>query len=114
MATGTRAGARDKAGAAAVAAHDAGPAEDPALEEILRVLTAARDGDFSVRLRTRRRDVIGEIQQRTNELIAMNGRMAKELARVARIIGRQGRMTERVSLHAPTASGARRSSPSTP
>ena len=62
------------------------------------MLTAARDGDFSVRLRARRRDVIGDIQQRCNELIAINARQAKELARVARIIGRDGRMTERVSL----------------
>ncbi|MEA2156632.1 MAG: hypothetical protein QOE11_2772, partial [Solirubrobacteraceae bacterium] len=75
-----------------------GAIEDPALEELLRVLTAARDGDFSVRLRARRRDVMGDVQQRTNELIALNARMSKELARVARIIGREGRMTERVSL----------------
>ncbi len=75
-----------------------GPADDPALEELLRVLTAARDGDFSVRLRARRRDVMGEVQQRTNELIALNARMSRELARVARIIGREGRLTERVSL----------------
>jgi HAMP domain-containing protein/signal transduction histidine kinase/DNA-binding response OmpR family regulator len=75
-----------------------GTRDEQALEELLRVLTAARDGDFSVRLRARRRDVIGDVQQRTNELIAVNGRMAKELARVSRIIGREGRMTERVSL----------------
>jgi HAMP domain-containing protein/CheY-like chemotaxis protein/nitrogen-specific signal transduction histidine kinase len=72
--------------------------DEQALEEVLRVLTAARDGDFSVRLRARRRDVIGDVQQRCNELIALNGRMAKELARVSRVIGREGRMTERVSL----------------
>ena len=80
--------------------HDAadGPPEDPALEELLRVLTEARDGNFSVRMRARRRDVMGEVQQRANELIALNARMAKELARVSRIIGREGRMTERVSL----------------
>ena len=57
---------------------------------MLRVLTAARDGDFSVRLRARRRDVIGDVQQRCNELIALNARQAKELARVSRIIGREG------------------------
>src|SRR3954447_587484 len=74
------------------------PPEDPGLEELLRVLTEARDGNFSVRLRARRRDVMGEVQQCTNELIALNARMAKELARVSRIIGREGRMTERVSL----------------
>ncbi|MEA2224082.1 MAG: hypothetical protein QOH83_2458, partial [Solirubrobacteraceae bacterium] len=94
MATGTKAAARTKAGTA----QDGDPQEDPALEEILRVLTAARDGDFSVRLRARRRDVVGDIQQRINELVATNARMAKELGRVARIIGREGRMTERVSL----------------
>jgi HAMP domain-containing protein/CheY-like chemotaxis protein len=72
--------------------------DEQALEEVLRVLTAARDGDFSVRLRARRRDVVGDVQQRCNELIALNARMAKELARVSRVIGREGRMTERVSL----------------
>ncbi|MEA2219578.1 MAG: hypothetical protein QOJ35_2204, partial [Solirubrobacteraceae bacterium] len=75
-----------------------GTRDEQALEEILRVLTAARDGDFAVRLRARRRDVIGDVQQRCNELIALNARMAKELARVSRVIGREGRMTERVSL----------------
>jgi HAMP domain-containing protein/CheY-like chemotaxis protein/GAF domain-containing protein len=99
MATGAKPAGRRAAGAngGKVSQGDE-PREDPALEEVLRVLTAARDGDFSVRLRARRRDVIGDIQQRTNELIAINARQAKELARVARIIGREGRMTERVSL----------------
>ena len=99
MATGAKPAGRRAAGAnSGGAPRDDEPREDPALEELLRVLTAARDGDFSVRLRARRRDVIGDIQQRTNELIAINARQAKELARVARIIGREGRMTERVSL----------------
>ena len=99
MATGARPAARRAAGPNGGTAPPAEePREDPALEEVLRVLTAARDGDFSVRLRARRRDVVGDIQQRCNELIAINARQAKELARVARIIGREGRMTERVSL----------------
>ena len=97
MATGARTATRRSAAAAGNGSVD-DQRDDPALEELLRVLTAARDGDFSVRLRARRRDVIGEIQQRCNELIAINARQAKELARVARIIGREGRMTERVSL----------------
>jgi hypothetical protein len=69
-----------------------------ALEEILAALSAARDGDFSPRLRTRRRDLIGELQVRTNELLDVNARMARELARVSRVIGREGRMMERASL----------------
>jgi HAMP domain-containing protein/signal transduction histidine kinase/DNA-binding response OmpR family regulator len=96
MATSAKPATRRKAADAAAQGDE--PRDDPALEELLRVLTAARDGDFSVRLRARRRDIVGEIQQRCNELIALNGRQAKELARVSRIIGREGRMTERVSL----------------
>src|SRR4051812_48979256 len=69
-----------------------------ALEEVLTALTAARDGDFSPRLRTRRRDLIGELQVRTNELLEVNARMARELSRVSRVIGREGRMMERASL----------------
>jgi HAMP domain-containing protein/signal transduction histidine kinase/PleD family two-component response regulator len=100
MATDAKTRARGRAGAATRAAspNGDGEPEDPALEELLRVLTEARDGNFSVRLRARRRDLMGDVQQRTNELLALNARMAKELARVARIIGREGRMSERVSL----------------
>ncbi|HSD75905.1 MAG TPA: HAMP domain-containing protein, partial [Solirubrobacteraceae bacterium] len=74
------------------------PRDEQALEGILRALTAARDGDFGVRLPARRRDVVGDIQARVNELVEQNARMAKELARVSRVIGRDGRMTERASL----------------
>ena len=98
MAAGAKPAGRRGTANGGASARGGESSEDPALEELLRVLTAARDGDFTVRLRARRRDVIGEIQQRCNELIALNARQAKELARVSRIIGREGRMTERVSL----------------
>ncbi len=100
MATEGTTGRRRASGAAKAPSDvQASPSRDDlALEEILRVLTAARDGDFSVRLRARRRDVIGDVEQRVNELLALNARQAKELARVSRVIGREGRMTERVSL----------------
>nr|MBA2637844.1 HAMP domain-containing protein [Solirubrobacterales bacterium] len=61
-------------------------------------LTAARDGDFGVRLKARRHDVVGDIQARTNELLEMNTRMARELARVASVIGREGRVGERAAM----------------
>ncbi len=74
------------------------PADERALEAIVGALTAARDGDFSVRLSARRGDVIGDVQTRVNELVEMNARMAKELQRLARVVGRDGRMTERATL----------------
>ena len=72
--------------------------DEPALEEILRALAAARDGDLSVRLPVRRRDLVGEIQQATNELVALTARLTTELARVGRIVGRDGRVSERMTL----------------
>src|SRR5207302_1491998 len=69
-----------------------------ALKALLRALTAARDGDFSVRLPVRRGTVMGEIAAAYNRVAEMNARLAKEFVRVARVIGREGRMTERLSL----------------
>src|SRR5215218_7297111 len=68
------------------------------LQEILDALIAARDGDFSRRLSRRRRGIAGEIGAAYNELIARNGQMVKELARVRRVIGREGRMDQRATL----------------
>src|SRR4051794_41677408 len=79
-------------------AQKAAPTIEESLEEVVRALAAACEGDFSVRLPARRRDVVGELQGRVNELVGQNRRMAKELARVARVIGRDGRMTERAVL----------------
>jgi HAMP domain-containing protein/signal transduction histidine kinase/CheY-like chemotaxis protein len=74
---------------------------DPAvLEEILDALLAARDGDFSRRLSRRRQGLPGEIGAAYNELVAMNARMEKELGRMRRVIGREGRMDQRATLGA--------------
>jgi signal transduction histidine kinase/HAMP domain-containing protein/DNA-binding response OmpR family regulator len=76
-----------------------GAGTEPAvLEEILDALVAARDGDFSRRLSRRRRGLLGEIASAYNELVTMNGRMEKELGRMRRVIGREGRMDQRASL----------------
>jgi signal transduction histidine kinase/HAMP domain-containing protein len=72
--------------------------EDAFLEDLLTALQAVREGDFSARLSTRRRGLLGELAAEFNELAATNQRMAKELVRVGRIIGREGRMTERAGL----------------
>ena len=72
--------------------------EPAVLEEILDALVAARDGDFSKRLSRRRRGLLGEIGSAYNELVTMNARMEKEMARMRRVIGREGRMDQRASL----------------
>jgi methyl-accepting chemotaxis protein len=72
--------------------------EPAVLEEILDALVAARDGDFSRRLSRRRRGLLGEIASAYNELVGMNASMEKELGRMRRVIGREGRMDQRASL----------------
>src|ERR687889_2357175 len=79
------------------AANGAG-VEPAVLEEILDALVAARDGDFSKRLSRRRRGLLGEIGAAYNELVTMNARMEKEMSRMRRVIGREGRMDQRASL----------------
>ena len=96
------------AGAVPLAGADGQAAEEQALKDLLSGLRAARDGDFSVRLNARRRGLIGEIAAEFNELASTNQRMAQELVRVGRIIGREGRMTERAALPATPAARGRR------
>jgi len=91
---------------ATAAANGDGPLsrDEQAIEQVIAALAAAAEGDFSVRLRARRRDQIGELQSRVNDLIELNARQARELKRVSRVIGREGRMHERASL-GPVAGG---------
>ncbi|HEX8743791.1 MAG TPA: HAMP domain-containing protein, partial [Thermoleophilaceae bacterium] len=79
-------------------ADDDGLVDAAALEGLLEGLYAARHGDFSQRLSTRRRDIVGDLARAYNELVEQNARMSKELGRVGRVIGREGRMAERASL----------------
>src|SRR3712207_894141 len=65
------------------------------LEELLEAVTALRDGDFSVRL-ARREGLVGQLAERINEVAALQERRNRELIRVSRVIGREGRMTERL------------------
>jgi HAMP domain-containing protein/signal transduction histidine kinase/DNA-binding response OmpR family regulator len=70
--------------------------EEAALQELLWALRAAKDGDFSVRLPERRNTLLGQIGAAFNDLVEMNQKTTKELARVGKLVGREGRMGERV------------------
>src|SRR3954465_10759939 len=68
------------------------------LENLLDALARASDGDFGVRLSTRRKGVVGELHAAFNDLAERNRMMTRELERIGRVIGREGRMTERANL----------------
>ncbi len=94
--------ATPKNGGTSSASENGANAPTPAqLRALLKALEAARDGDFSVRLSPRARDgVVGEIAAAYDALAERNARMEAEMARIGRVVGREGRMTERASLGA--------------
>ncbi|HEY2653693.1 MAG TPA: HAMP domain-containing protein [Solirubrobacteraceae bacterium] len=69
------------------------------LKQLERALTKAARGDFKTRLPAGSDDALGRVEAAYNELAARNAALEAELVRVARIIGREGRMTERASLN---------------
>jgi methyl-accepting chemotaxis protein len=86
----------------AAAANGAAPSE-AALQDLLEALIAARKGDFSQRMSIRQKGLMRDIAINYNELIEAQARVTKEIGRLAKIIGREGRMTERAVV--PAASG---------
>jgi len=68
------------------------------LRALLAALKAARQGDFSVRLPIEKNGVTYEIAETFNDLIGLNESMANEIARVSKIVGEEGELTERASL----------------
>ncbi len=70
------------------------------LRELLRALRAAKDGDFSARLPQGRDSLLAQIGGAFNDVVELNGKVNRELSRVGRLVGREGRMEERFSLDA--------------
>ncbi|WP_017590324.1 HAMP domain-containing protein [Nocardiopsis ganjiahuensis] len=72
---------------------------DDQLDEILSALYRMRDGDFSVRLRSRGSGRIREITSVFNEVIDHSEQLSTELQRVGDVVRDEGRLNERVNVH---------------
>ena len=66
------------------------------LSQLLTVLQAVQDGDFSVRLPGDWTGLEGKIADTVNGIISSNDRMADELERVGTVVGKQGKTRQRV------------------
>jgi HAMP domain-containing protein len=80
----------------------AGPESSPQatkaqLRQLLQMVKAARQGDFSVRFPVGE-GIVSDIGEVLNDIIELNEATAKELVRVSKIIGQEGKMTERASI----------------
>src|SRR5438034_7921762 len=69
---------------------------DAELRELLRVLSAVRDGDFSVRVPGHWNGLVGKIADTVNDVVSANQSMAVQLERVGQVVGREGRTRQRV------------------
>ncbi len=76
-----------------------GPGDDHRLRELLEALQAGREGDFAVRLPfTRGSGLMPEIARAFNSVVSRNEALTNEIVRLEKVVGREGRMTERASL----------------
>ncbi|AGY58915.1 HAMP domain-containing protein [Gloeobacter kilaueensis] len=75
--------------------HDTS-ALDP--EQLLDVLLAIKQGDFSVRIPVEQEGIAGKIALTLNEIIELNEQMTSELNRVGTEVGKEGKTDQRVYL----------------
>src|SRR3954453_22155998 len=71
---------------------------------LLRALMAFKKGDFSARLPTEWTGEAGKIADTLNDIIELHEQTAKEVGRVSRVVGREGKITQRATL--PAAGGS--------
>jgi HAMP domain-containing protein/CheY-like chemotaxis protein len=68
------------------------------MHQLLDILTAVRDGDFSVRLPGHWTGLEGKIADALNEVVWANQKMAEQLERVGQVVGNEGKTKQRVRL----------------
>jgi HAMP domain-containing protein/signal transduction histidine kinase/CheY-like chemotaxis protein len=68
--------------------------------DVITLLTALRSlhkGDFSARLPVKWLGLAGKVADTFNDIVEMNERLASELERLNRVVGKQGRITQRAT-----------------
>jgi HAMP domain-containing protein/CheY-like chemotaxis protein/signal transduction histidine kinase len=71
---------------------------------LLQVLTSVKKGDFSARLPGSWTGIDGKIADTLNDIIDMMSDSTKEMERVSRVVGKEGRLSQRAAL--PAAAGS--------
>src|SRR6476620_3522775 len=82
-------------GAPVMVADDAISEDEAFLVELTGGLAQVRRGRFDVRL-ARREGLASEVVEQFNELVALKERNSRDLLRISRVVGREGRMSERL------------------
>src|SRR5438876_529988 len=72
---------------------------------LLSALTALKKGNFSVRLPVEWTGIAGRISDALNDVIELNEKMARELERLSRVVGKEGKITHRAEATTALANG---------
>ena len=76
------------------------------LKQLLDALRSARDGKTGARLQVEGNGLMGDVAKVYNELAERRESLTRELARVRKVVGREGRITERARLEGAKGSWA--------
>jgi signal transduction histidine kinase/HAMP domain-containing protein len=68
-------------------------------EVLLGVLAKSRAGDFDARMPLHWTGMDGKVADSLNEVLASNQALGVELERVSRVVGKEGRLSQRISFH---------------
>jgi HAMP domain-containing protein len=67
-------------------------------KELLHVLSAVKRGDFKVRMPEDHTGMAGKIADVLNDIIERNQKLCDELERIGKVVGQEGKITQRASL----------------
>ncbi|HEX3133112.1 MAG TPA: HAMP domain-containing protein, partial [Planctomycetota bacterium] len=65
---------------------------------LLQALVSLRNGDFSVQLNDESSGIDGRIASAFNDIVELNRSMAQELDRLSRVVGKEGRLSQRATI----------------
>jgi HAMP domain-containing protein/CheY-like chemotaxis protein/signal transduction histidine kinase len=68
-------------------------------KQLLSVLLAFKKGDFAARMPVDRTGVAGKVADNLNEILAFNQELAREFERVSQAVGKEGQISQRLSLN---------------
>ena len=68
------------------------------LKELLEKLKEVKNGNFAVRLPSHQSGITGKIFETLNDIISMNEKMMQEFTRARNTIGKEGKLTQRITL----------------
>src|SRR5207248_107262 len=74
------------------------PSSKQEIERMVELLKAVKEGDFSVRLPYKKDGILSRAGEILNDIIGLNEHLANEVVRVGKVVGQEGRMTERGSV----------------